>query len=174
MVAALAGAGLAVAAAAPAGAADRLPVGDTALRTATQAGDSRTLARTHVRLTRTLARVEKERVPSRPRLHLRLQGEAPRELRGRIRNVRRDLRQERAVRRPTPPHLKAIAACESGGNYRTDTGNGFYGAYQFNQGTWESVGGSGNPADAPRAEQDKRAAKLYAREGASPWPVCGS
>lgn len=171
----MAGAGLAVAAPAPlaVAAGDRLPVADTALRTANQAGDSRWLARTHVRLTRRLARVEHERVPSRARLHLRLQGEAPGQLRGRIRSVRRDLRHERAARRPTPPHLRAIVACESGGNYATDTGNGFYGAYQFTQGTWESVGGTGNPAKASRAEQDKRAGQLYAREGASPWPVCG-
>ena len=69
--------------------------------------------------------------------------------------------------------LQAIAACESGGNYSTNTGNGFYGAYQFTQSTWASVGGSGNPAAASPAEQDRRAAMLYAREGASPWPVCG-
>lgn len=69
--------------------------------------------------------------------------------------------------------LSAIAQCESGGNYATDTGNGFYGAYQFTQSTWESVGGSGNPADASPAEQDARAAQLYAESGSSPWPVCG-
>lgn len=69
--------------------------------------------------------------------------------------------------------LAAIRACESGGNYGTNTGNGFYGAYQFTQSTWQSVGGSGNPAAASPAEQDKRAAMLYSREGSSPWPVCG-
>jgi hypothetical protein len=69
--------------------------------------------------------------------------------------------------------LAAIRSCESGGNYSTNTGNGFYGAYQFTQSTWQSVGGSGNPANASPAEQDKRAAILYAREGAAPWPVCG-
>ena len=35
------------------------------------------------------------------------------------------------------------------------------------------VGGTGNPAAAPEAEQDKRAAMLYAQQGSSPWPVCG-
>jgi hypothetical protein len=69
--------------------------------------------------------------------------------------------------------LAAIRACESGGNYATNTGNGFYGAYQFTQSTWESVGGTGNPAAASPAEQDKRAAILYSQQGASPWPVCG-
>jgi Transglycosylase-like domain len=69
--------------------------------------------------------------------------------------------------------LEAIAQCESGGDPTTDTGNGFHGKYQFTQQTWESVGGSGNPANASEAEQDKRAAILYAREGPAPWPVCG-
>jgi hypothetical protein len=69
--------------------------------------------------------------------------------------------------------LEAIAQCESGGNPSTDTGNGFHGKYQFTQSTWESVGGTGNPAAASEAEQDKRAAMLYAREGPAPWPVCG-
>jgi|tagenome__1003787_1003787.scaffolds.fasta_scaffold20712471_1 hypothetical protein len=70
-------------------------------------------------------------------------------------------------------HLASIRACESGGNYSTNTGNGFYGAYQFDQQTWNSVGGSGNPAAASPAEQDKRAAMLMAQRGSSPWPVCG-
>ena len=71
------------------------------------------------------------------------------------------------------PTLEAIAACESGGNAGTNTGNGFYGKYQFTLQTWASVGGSGNPAAASEAEQNQRAAMLYAREGAAPWPVCG-
>jgi hypothetical protein len=73
----------------------------------------------------------------------------------------------------TSAPLQAIAACESGGNPSTDTGNGFYGKYQFTQSTWESVGGTGNPANASEAEQDRRAAQLYAQSGPSPWPVCG-
>jgi hypothetical protein len=71
------------------------------------------------------------------------------------------------------PVLEAIAACESGGNPSTDTGNGFYGKYQFTQETWQAVGGTGNPAAAPEAEQDRRAAQLYAQAGPSQWPVCG-
>jgi soluble lytic murein transglycosylase-like protein len=75
----------------------------------------------------------------------------------------------------TPAHLQAIADCESGGNPRAIGGGGAYrGKYQFDRGTWASVGGSGDPAAAPEAEQDKRAAMLYARAGAAPWPVCGS
>jgi hypothetical protein len=70
--------------------------------------------------------------------------------------------------------LDAIGACESGGDPTAVSADGSYrGKYQFDQGTWESVGGSGDPAAAPEAEQDYRAALLYAQSGSSPWPVCG-
>ena len=73
-----------------------------------------------------------------------------------------------------PPHLAAIAACESGGNPAAIGGGGLYrGKYQFDYATWSSVGGSGDPAAASEAEQDMRAAILYARAGTAPWPVCG-
>ncbi len=64
----------------------------------------------------------------------------------------------------------SIRQRESGGNYATNTGNGYYGAYQFDLGTWRGVGGTGLPSDASPAEQDARAAALYARRGCSPWP----
>jgi len=76
-------------------------------------------------------------------------------------------------RAPAGGTLASIRACESGGNYATNTGNGFYGAYQFDLQTWRSVGGSGLPSSASPAEQDQRAAMLYAQRGAAPWPVCG-
>lgn len=70
--------------------------------------------------------------------------------------------------------LEAIASCESGGSPTAVSSDGSYrGKYQFDFGTWESVGGSGDPAAAPEAEQDYRAALLYSRAGSSPWPVCG-
>lgn len=69
--------------------------------------------------------------------------------------------------------LETIAACESGGNPTAVNAAGYYGKYQFDTGTWASVGGSGNPAEAPEAEQDYRAALLYSRSSSSPWPVCG-
>ncbi len=70
--------------------------------------------------------------------------------------------------------LESIAACESGGDPTAVSAGGSYrGKYQFDYGTWESVGGSGDPAAAPEPEQDYRAALLYARSGSSPWPVCG-
>jgi hypothetical protein len=73
-----------------------------------------------------------------------------------------------------PAALEAIAQCESHGNPRAIGGGGsFRGKYQFDMGTWAAVGGKGDPAAAPEAEQDRRAAMLYARSGSSPWPVCG-
>jgi len=70
--------------------------------------------------------------------------------------------------------LEAIAVCESGGDPTVVSSDGSYrGKYQFDYGTWEAVGGSGDPAAAPEAEQDYRAALLYAQSGSSPWPVCG-
>ena len=70
--------------------------------------------------------------------------------------------------------LEGIAACESGGDPSAVSPDGQYrGKYQFDQQTWASVGGSGDPAAAPEAEQDQRAAALQAQAGSSPWPVCG-
>jgi Transglycosylase-like domain len=70
--------------------------------------------------------------------------------------------------------LEAIAACESGGDPSAVGGGGLYrGKYQFTYETWASVGGSGDPAAAPEAEQDARAAALLARDGAGHWPNCG-
>jgi hypothetical protein len=72
------------------------------------------------------------------------------------------------------PQLEAIAACESGGDPTAVGGGGLYrGKYQFTYETWASVGGSGDPAAAPEAEQDARAAALLARDGAGHWPACG-
>lgn len=63
--------------------------------------------------------------------------------------------------------------CESGGVYSVNTGNGFYGAYQFDLQTWETMGGTGRPSDAPYWEQDLRAKALFQTRGAQPWPICG-
>jgi Transglycosylase-like domain/Putative peptidoglycan binding domain len=72
------------------------------------------------------------------------------------------------------PGLQRIAQCESGGNPGAVSAGGRYrGKYQFSYQTWRSVGGSGDPAAAPEAEQDRRAAALYRRSGTGSWPVCG-
>jgi hypothetical protein len=119
------------------------------------------LVRTNVRLSRRLDR--------KPRVR-RLQTLSVSVLRDRNRRLRTRVSR---LKPAAPPYLQAIAACESGGNPSTDTGNGFYGKYQFTQATWQAVGGTGNPAAAPEAEQDRRAAQLYAQAGPSQWPVCG-
>lgn len=68
----------------------------------------------------------------------------------------------------TPPEY--VKQCESGGDYGAVNPNGHYGAWQFSQSTWESVGGTGRPDHASPAEQDKRAAILYdGGNGASHW-----
>jgi soluble lytic murein transglycosylase-like protein len=70
--------------------------------------------------------------------------------------------------------LEAIAACESGGDPSAVSADGAYhGLYQFDYGTWASVGGSGDPAAASPDEQTYRAALLYTQSGSSPWPICG-
>lgn len=86
----------------------------------------------------------------------------------------RRARQEAArIAAMIPDHLRRIAQCESGGNPRAVSPSGQYrGKYQFDYATWASVGGSGDPAAASEAEQDKRALILYSRRGSQPWPVC--
>jgi hypothetical protein len=118
------------------------------------------------------ARLARRNDMSAARERRRLRAAPTGEIRARIRQL------DRRLHAPPPapaasPVLEAIAACESGGDPTTDTGNGFYGKYQFDLQTWAAVGGSGNPAQASEAEQDRRAAILYAQSGPSPWPVCG-
>jgi len=74
---------------------------------------------------------------------------------------------------PSSADWAALRQCESGGNYSINTGNGYYGAYQFDQSTWTGVGGSGRPDRASRAEQDFRALYLYRMRGWAPW-VCAA
>jgi hypothetical protein len=84
---------------------------------------------------------------------------------------------------PPPPPTAAPAApsqgvwlalrrCESDDDYADDTGNGYYGAYQFSLSTWLSLGLSGPPSDAPPAVQDRAAQELQARNGWGQWPSC--
>jgi hypothetical protein len=71
-------------------------------------------------------------------------------------------------------HLSSIAWCESRNNPRAVSAGGTYrGLYQFSFSTWQVVGGSGDPAAAPRAEQTWRAWKLLKNHGSGHWPNCG-
>jgi hypothetical protein len=73
----------------------------------------------------------------------------------------------------TSTTLERIAACESGGDPTRVSASGRYrGKYQFSVETWRDLGGTGDPAQAPEAEQDRRAAALLARRGTAPWPSC--
>jgi lysozyme family protein len=69
--------------------------------------------------------------------------------------------------------LQQIAQCESGGNPAAISPGGRYrGKYQFSRATWRALGGTGDPAKAPEAVQDRLAEKLLAQRGTSPWPNC--
>jgi uncharacterized protein YabE (DUF348 family) len=71
----------------------------------------------------------------------------------------------------------ALAACEAGGNWSTNTGNGFYGGVQFDQSTWERSGGLryAPRADlATREEQIAIASVTQSRQGWGAWPVCSA
>ena len=65
-----------------------------------------------------------------------------------------------------------LAQCESGGNPQANTGNGFYGMYQFTLETWQSLGGTGYPHEADAATQTAMAKKLQAQAGWGQWPGC--
>jgi len=71
----------------------------------------------------------------------------------------------------------AIAACESGGNWSANTGNGFYGGLQFTEQTWLAYGGGQYASSAnlaTPAEQIAVAERVLAGQGIGAWPVCGS
>jgi hypothetical protein len=68
----------------------------------------------------------------------------------------------------------ALAQCESGGNWSINTGNGYYGGLQFSLSTWQAYGGSGNPADASKAEQIRVAENTLAGQGWGAWPSCSA
>ena len=67
-----------------------------------------------------------------------------------------------------------LRVCESSDNYRANTGNGFYGAYQFSQQTWTDLGYPGRPDLEPPAMQDAAAKKLQAEAGWGQWPACSA
>lgn len=67
---------------------------------------------------------------------------------------------------------RSVRQCESGGYYGINTGNGYYGAYQFLASTWRGVGGgryAAYPHQAPKFAQDHMAYRLWKRSGWGPW-----
>ena len=67
----------------------------------------------------------------------------------------------------------AVAACESGGNWAINTGNGYYGGLQFSHSTWTSHGGSGYANQASKEEQIRVAENVLRSQGPGAWPTCG-
>src|SRR4051812_7322941 len=65
-----------------------------------------------------------------------------------------------------------LRGCESGGRYTSNTGNGFFGAYQFHPRTWRTRGSPGLPHQAPPEGRDGAARKPQPRSGWGQWPVC--
>jgi hypothetical protein len=65
-----------------------------------------------------------------------------------------------------------LAKCESGGNWKINTGNGFYGGLQFSHRTWRGHGGQGMAHQASRTEQIKVAERVLASQGWKAWPAC--
>ncbi|HEY2087844.1 MAG TPA: transglycosylase family protein [Mycobacterium sp.] len=69
-----------------------------------------------------------------------------------------------------------VAACESGGNWGINTGNGYHGGLQFSQGTWAAHGGGEFASAANQATRDQQIAvaeRVLATQGRGAWPVCG-
>ena len=67
-----------------------------------------------------------------------------------------------------------LAQCEAGGNWATNTGNGYSGGLQFSPGTWAANGGTGNAADSSREQQIAVAQNMLAKQGWGAWPACSS
>ncbi|MDB5165763.1 MAG: exported protein of unknown function [Candidatus Saccharibacteria bacterium] len=68
--------------------------------------------------------------------------------------------------------LARLRSCESGGRYDRNSGNGYYGAYQYDISTWANTGGFKYASDAPAGVQDEKVWETYQRRGWSPWPSC--
>lgn len=68
--------------------------------------------------------------------------------------------------------LAKLAGCESGGHYDRNSGNGYYGAYQYDISTWGNFQGYARADLAPPSVQDQKAWETYSRRGWSPWPTC--
>jgi hypothetical protein len=65
-----------------------------------------------------------------------------------------------------------LRECESSDNYAENSGNGYYGAYQFSAATWAGLGYPGRPDLEPPSMQDQAAMRLQALYGWGQWPTC--
>jgi hypothetical protein len=74
----------------------------------------------------------------------------------------------------TADSFARLRMCESSDNYATNTGNGYYGAYQFDLQTWHGLGYPGLPSSASPATQDQAANQLFDNRGWEPWPACSA
>ena len=69
-----------------------------------------------------------------------------------------------------------VASCESGGNWKINTGNGYYGGLQFSSRTWTGFGGGHYASRANRASKSEQIAiarRVLAGQGAGAWATCG-
>jgi resuscitation-promoting factor RpfB len=90
----------------------------------------------------------------------------------RNRTSRATLRVRQAPPVPAGDVWTRLRQCESGGRYDRNSGNGFYGAYQFLPSTWRALGFRGMPHEAAPELQDAAARKLQTRSGWGQWPAC--
>ena len=70
-----------------------------------------------------------------------------------------------------------IAACESGGNWHINTGNGYYGGLQISAATWRGHGGTRFariPSRATKAEQIRVGERIRRTQGWRAWPACSA
>jgi hypothetical protein len=101
-----------------------------------------------------------------------------RQVRPRIsRSVNRSRPRMSVAAAPSPVDVLAdvwakLRHCESGGRYNVNSGNGFFGAYQFTAATWRGLGFPGLPHQAAPEVQDEAARRLQARSGWGQWPAC--
>lgn len=78
-------------------------------------------------------------------------------------------------RRALVSRWSGVAHCESGGNWASATGNGYYGGLQFNMGTWAAYGGQGMPHQRPAWYQATIADRVRTQgQGLGAWPHCGA
>lgn len=75
---------------------------------------------------------------------------------------------------PLSLDFSALAQCESGNDYGSNTGNGYYGAFQFSASTWSSLGYPGLPSNSAPATQNQAAERLQAQSGWGQWPACAA